>query len=127
MKRNSGQFGKLVKNYKEMRPNYPSSIIRDIYAHIKVQVPVILDLGCGTGISTRQLASRKSSIIGCDVDAGMLTHASKVKYKNIEYVKGDAQRLPFLDQHFDAVTMFTSFPRCLLLFIGLTPKKLFLK
>lgn len=109
MKRRSGEFGRLVKNYKAMRPNYPLAVISDIYVQIKVHIPVILDLGCGTGISSRQLAKRRSSIIGCDVDVDMLAHASKEKYKNIKYVMGDAEKLPFLKQSFDAITMFTSF------------------
>ncbi|MDP4000679.1 MAG: class I SAM-dependent methyltransferase [bacterium] len=109
MKKSSGEFGKLVKNYKTTRPGYPSKVIKDIYTLITSESPKILDLGCGTGISTRQLARKGSVVIGCDVDTDMLANASPGKHKNIEYVRGDAEKLPFKDQTFDAITMFTSF------------------
>lgn len=109
MERNSGHFGKLAKNYKEMRPGYPNQVIRDIYTQIKNFKPAILDLGCGTGISTRQLAKRNVSIIGCDVDSEMIKNAKTDNQKNIKYVKGNAEKLPFPCGCFDGVTMFTSF------------------
>lgn len=109
MKKSSGEFGKLVKHYASTRPGYPRQVIRDIYTQIKSKQPKILDLGCGTGISTRQLAKKGSVIVGCDVDADMLAKASRGQYQNIEYVRADAEKLPFEYKTFDVITMFTSF------------------
>ena len=108
MKKKSGDFGKLVKNYQLIRPNYPSKIIKDIYSSLKTAKPVVLDLGCGTGISTRQLVKKDSKVFGLDIDEKMLLIASK-NQKNIEYIKANAEELPFDNSFFDLVTMFTSF------------------
>ena len=49
------QFGKLHKAYALSRQGYPVEIIRNIVSLADRDVKV-LDLGCGTGISTRQIA-----------------------------------------------------------------------
>jgi ubiquinone/menaquinone biosynthesis C-methylase UbiE len=67
-----------------------------------------LDLGCGTGISTQQMVKRNSKVFGCDIDEKMLANASKNK-NNITYIKGDAEKIPFPNQTFDLITMFSSF------------------
>ncbi len=102
-------FAQLAKNYKDARPGYPPMAIKEIYAQIKNPKPRILDLGCGTGISTRQLAQGHGIIIGCDIDSKMLAHASTNGHKNINYVRAPAEQLPFDNQSFDAIAMFTSF------------------
>ncbi|MFA5886655.1 MAG: class I SAM-dependent methyltransferase [Patescibacteria group bacterium] len=104
---NFGNFSKLEKNYKFIRPSYPTRVIRDIYYLIKTPHPIILDLGCGTGISTRQMAKKNSRIFGCDIDEKMFANASKDK--NITYIKGSAEKLPFPDKTFDLITMFAAF------------------
>jgi len=109
MIRKKSVFGDLAKNYKDTRPGYPTAVIKEIYVQLKKPKPRILDLGCGTGISTRQLAQGNGMIIGCDIDAKMLVHASTDGYKNISYVRAGAEKLPFENKSFDAVAMFTSF------------------
>ncbi|MBI4896603.1 MAG: class I SAM-dependent methyltransferase, partial [Candidatus Aenigmarchaeota archaeon] len=76
---------------------------------IPTKKPIILDLGCGTGISTRQLTSKKGVIIGCDRDAKMLNIALRYKRANISYKRGAAEKLPFVSGEFDAVTSFMAF------------------
>jgi ubiquinone/menaquinone biosynthesis C-methylase UbiE len=108
MKKSTGNFGKLVKDYKFIRPGYPTKVIKDIYSFVKTPNPVILDLGCGTGISTRQMAKKGSKVFGCDIDEKMLANTPKNK-NNITYIKGAAEKLPFPNQTFDFITMFASF------------------
>jgi ubiquinone/menaquinone biosynthesis C-methylase UbiE len=70
----------------------------------------ILDLGCGAGVSTFALAEiySQSQVIGVDIAVKMIEkaqHHHQVDFpqlKNIEFVVGDATRLPFPDQSFDA-------------------------
>lgn len=100
-------FGPLVKNYEKARRSYP----REVFDYLKNNLPkqpLILDLGCGTGISTRQL-SNLGKVIGCDPDPVMLKVARKSKPKNVNYVLGSANRIPFKAGTFDAVSAFASF------------------
>lgn len=103
-----GEFGKLATQYNNMRPVYPKKIISIIQKTIPLKRPTILDLGCGTGISTRQL-SNIGIVIGCDADRKMLKVASQYLKPNISYENAKSEKLPFDNARFDAVTAFISF------------------
>ncbi len=110
MKNSSGNFGAQVKQYDSARPPYPAKVLSFISSHIAKDAPHVLDIGCGTGISTRQLADKiKGTIIGCDVDLEMLKVAISHGNKNSAYCLGDARKIPFQKESFDAVTAFTAF------------------
>ncbi len=58
-----------------------------------------LDLGCGTGLSTLELAAKTNTAVGVDFSRGMLGEAKK---KNLQHlVNADISRLPFKDRGFD--------------------------
>lgn len=58
-----------------------------------------LDLGCGTGLSTLELAAKTNMAVGVDFSRGMLDEAKK---KNLQYlVNADISTLPFKDRSFD--------------------------
>lgn len=104
-----GKFGKLVKEYKKARRPYPAEVFNFLKKNLTIINPSILDLGCGTGISTRQLANH-GSVVGCDPDAVMLRAAKKYpKINNEKYVSGSASNLPFKDETFDVVAAFGAF------------------
>jgi ubiquinone/menaquinone biosynthesis C-methylase UbiE len=102
-------FSSLTAQYDAARPSYPLKVIQFILDEIKIKRPLLLDLGCGTGISTRQLAKTVGMTIGCDIDGNMLNVAIEHMQKDTAYIQGDAHRLPFSNALFDAVTIFTAF------------------
>lgn len=61
----------------------------------------ILDLGCGTGILTVQLAELCNKVIGVDSSQSMIDKA-KEQFGNIEFMVCDALALPF-ENEFDVV------------------------
>jgi len=68
----------------------------------------ILEIACGTGRFTAMLAERGADIVGLDISGPMLQQGreraqSAGVAENLEYMRGDAARLPFPDDHFDAV------------------------
>ena len=74
------------------------------------EVTRILDLACGTGIPTLELARRGYSVVGLDLHEEMLAVARrKVKGEGLsaEFIQGDALEIDF-EEEFDAVTMFFS-------------------
>ena len=64
----------------------------------------ILDVAAGTGTSSAALARSGAEVIALDFSSGMVAEGRR-KHKKIEFVEGDAQRLPLPDNHFDAVSI----------------------
>ena len=70
-----------------------------------------LDLCCGTGDISFALAQRGAQTTGLDFSAQMLEVAAqrqdnaKLKIKNVKFLQGDAQQLPFPENSFDIVTV----------------------
>lgn len=69
----------------------------------------VLDLACGTGTLTRDLAKKArpgGHVLGVDFSKEMLREARKRPLPNVEYRHGDATRLPGIeDGSFDAATI----------------------
>lgn len=66
----------------------------------------VLDVACGTGVLTRELARRvgsSGSVVGLDINAGMLTVARRL-LQGVEFREGSADALPFPAASFDLVT-----------------------
>jgi SAM-dependent methyltransferase len=73
----------------------------------------VLDVACGTGSFTRGFASAVGPgglAVGIDVSETMLARAAVdgAALRNVAYVRGDAQELPFADGSFDAVCCFAA-------------------
>jgi len=102
------RFGELREAYEIGRLDYPIESIQYICSLVKIGSKV-LDLGCGTGIATRQLEESGLRVFGCDSDDKMVEIAKKYKKSNIEYYVADADKLPFYDGEFDMVTAFGAF------------------
>lgn len=103
-----GDFGNLGKNYADARQEFPNDALDWLWTFIKAKNPKILDLGCGTGIATRQLKTCGAQVIGCDRDPLMIEEAKKTN-DAIKYFDSPAENLPFSDHEFDAVTAFSAF------------------
>jgi demethylmenaquinone methyltransferase / 2-methoxy-6-polyprenyl-1,4-benzoquinol methylase len=70
----------------------------------------ILDLAAGTGTSTATFAAAGAQCVACDFSLGMLRAGQRRARAGQDrpvpaFVAGDALRLPFSDQAFDAVTI----------------------
>ena len=70
----------------------------------------ILDVGCGTGLSTRPLASLAELAVGVDPSPGMLREARRGGGPS--YVRGVAEALPFSSAAFDLVTIGCAYHWC---------------
>ncbi|EMA02270.1 methyltransferase domain-containing protein [Haloferax mediterranei ATCC 33500] len=68
----------------------------------------ILEIACGTGRFTVMLAQEGASVVGLDISRAMMVQGREKARAagvadRIEFLRGDAARLPFPDNHFDAV------------------------
>jgi len=64
----------------------------------------VLDLAAGTGTSSEPFADDGVRVVPCDFSIGML-QVGKERRPDLPFVAGDATRLPFADETFDAVTI----------------------
>ncbi|GAA0452764.1 methyltransferase domain-containing protein [Halococcus dombrowskii] len=68
----------------------------------------VLEIACGTGRFTTMLAQRGADIVGLDISPAMLQEGRKKARAagvddHLEFMRGDAARLPFPDDHFETV------------------------
>lgn len=105
---NPNNFGDLSTDYDQARRGYPDEVFKYIESLTKNINPTILDIGCGTGISTRQLKENSFEVIGADKDTVMVEVAKK-RSPEISYLVATADKLPFESEQFDMVTAFTAF------------------
>ncbi|MFB6094034.1 MAG: class I SAM-dependent methyltransferase [Halanaeroarchaeum sp.] len=68
----------------------------------------VLEIACGTGRFSVMLAERGATVVGLDISGPMLRQGrAKAQTADVtdrlEFLRGDAGRLPFPDDHFDVV------------------------
>ena len=64
----------------------------------------ILDIAAGTGSSSRPLVDKGAEVTALDFSRGMIEQGRK-QNKNINFVQGDALKLPFEDNSFEVTTI----------------------
>jgi ubiquinone/menaquinone biosynthesis C-methylase UbiE len=63
----------------------------------------VLDLGCGSGIMIKELATEYEEVVGLDISASMLRKINLENYNNITLIQGDAESPPFKNNSFDVI------------------------
>ncbi|QLG50962.1 class I SAM-dependent methyltransferase [Natrinema halophilum] len=108
------QADDVAKEYDDKRFSRGGQLIdrREKEAVLEAIMPVedrnILEIACGTGRFTLMLAHQGADVVGLDISAAMLQQGRQ-KTRNtdisgtLEFLRGDAGRLPFPDDHFDTV------------------------
>ncbi|KYH38139.1 MAG: hypothetical protein AYL29_000910 [Candidatus Bathyarchaeota archaeon B24] len=82
--------------------------LRGIRMMPSIEDAIVLDAGCGSGLLIEKLADTAGLIVGLDFSKAMLRIArDKFKQRNVALVRGDVEKLPFRDDVFDMVFMFT--------------------
>ena len=97
----SGQLSYMPERSPHLEISYRNAS-RAIAAAIQRNVPagsLVLDDGCGHGVRLAPLASRYR-FVGIDLSLQNLSIAKTLGY---DVIQGDARRLPFADEQFDAV------------------------
>ena len=59
-------FGQQAEAYDRFRPTYPDAVIDELLAPVPAGLDV-LDVGCGTGIASRQIARRGARVLGVEL------------------------------------------------------------
>nr|XP_019945160.1 PREDICTED: uncharacterized methyltransferase-like C25B8.10 [Paralichthys olivaceus] len=100
------EHASIYQKYRFALPDEVKNIILRYLNKKKGQPHVLaVDLGCGTGQTTRILAQHFKEVVGIDISECQLEEARAVPgFSNIEYRKGSAEELPFSDSSVDLVT-----------------------
>ncbi|MFM9376273.1 class I SAM-dependent methyltransferase [Gordonia sp. VNK21] len=88
-------------DYAAYRPDYPADVASFV-AEAAPDTERAVDVGCGTGQFTRQLAAHFDEVIGVDPSADQIGHAEPGA--GIDYRVGGADHLPVPDASVSAVT-----------------------
>ncbi len=94
------RFSRTVEDYRRYRPDYPDALIAWVIAEAALEPgATVVDVGCGTGISARQLAARGLTVIGVDPNDAMLEAArAEGGPPGLRYVRGDGETLEGIDR-----------------------------
>ena len=99
-----------AERYAQHRPYFHPLVIEKIKVHLEHNTPVeqALDVGCGTGQSTKALKEIAESVIGIDVSDEMLDLA--YRQTGVEYYNASAEDLSLFDDGtFDLITTSMAF------------------
>ncbi len=96
-------FLSKADEYERYRPGYPAAAVEWVIGRSSRRV---IDVGCGPGNLTSQLAEVGHEVVGVDPSPNMLERARK---KGLRVVLAAAELLPFGDACADVVTAATAF------------------
>jgi len=104
----AGRFTGLAEKYAKYRPSYPDSAIDFMLTHCELgPLSLVVDIGCGTGISSRLFAERGIPVIGVDPNDEMRRLAERTAASLPspipDYRKGRAEETGLPDACADAV------------------------
>jgi ubiquinone/menaquinone biosynthesis C-methylase UbiE len=104
MPSSSPSFAKVADAYEAYRLGY-TGLVWDHLAHSCGLVPGadVVDLGCGTGLSSLPLIERGANVIGIEPDAEMLARAEGALGDRARFQRGRAEELPLPDASVDLV------------------------
>ncbi len=105
-------FTGKTESYQRHRPGYPASAISAILEGLGPS-PVVADIGCGTGISSRALAAGRARVIGIEPNDDMRACAVELGWHKdahpIEYRAGTAERTGLEDRSVDCIVCAQAF------------------
>ncbi len=107
--RSKRQFGKVAEAYVTSPIPARGSDLAKLLEVISLSgKETVLDVATGVGHTALALAPRVAHVVGLDVAPEMLEHARRLAHerrlKNVEFVEGSAEQIPFPDGSFDVAT-----------------------
>ena len=97
-----GSMNRFIPDLYDKKISYVSKYGKDILHILEPKEGErILDLGCGTGDLTNDIALSGAKVIGMDSSEEMITHA-RLKYPEIDFITDNAESFQS-DQEFDAI------------------------
>ena len=108
----SSWYGDVVEAYDRTRPRYPAKLMDRILKIAQLQpTKRILEIGCGPGIATIELAKLGLEVVAVEPNlaACQLARQKCVDYPQIEFINSTFEDWELSSNKFDAVVATTSF------------------
>ncbi|MGB3637036.1 MAG: methyltransferase domain-containing protein [Rivularia sp. (in: cyanobacteria)] len=102
------RFSDRVEDYVKYRPSYPAAAIDQILENLTLPITAA-DIGAGTGISSRLLATRGIKVIAIEPNAEMRNAGIRDATSLVEWKHGTAENTNLPDVSVDLVTCFQAF------------------
>ena len=98
----------VAERYVKGRGDIHTEVINKMRSYLKIEKKVanVLDVGCGTGLSTVPLLEIARNVRGMDISAEMIRFAPP--HERITYIVASAENIPCADQSMDLVTAATA-------------------
>ncbi|MFJ4901189.1 class I SAM-dependent methyltransferase [Streptomyces sp. NPDC088727] len=98
-------FDRAAAQYGAARPGYPDALLDAVeeLAGRPLRGARALDVGAGTGISTRRLRDRGAAVVAVEPGPGMAAELRRT-LPDVPLVRGDGNGLPFADASADLIT-----------------------
>ena len=93
----------MAAGYATARPPVHAQILELARPHLPKVVPLALDIGCGSGLSTKPLLPVTKQCIGLEPSEAMLRYAKAVA-PAAAYVAASAEAIPFHSRTFSLIT-----------------------
>ncbi|MDR1002241.1 MAG: class I SAM-dependent methyltransferase [Oscillospiraceae bacterium] len=105
---NASRFDGFAELYDSARPAAPSVAVEIIMRHLNRKPNCVIDLGCGTGLSTAMWQDLADKIIGIEPNDGMRKIAEE-RCPNIEFIGAYSHETGLPDDSADIITCSQSF------------------
>src|SRR5262249_22678305 len=101
----------FAERYEACRPRPPSALLELLPPLVRTErLRLVVDLGSGTGLSTRIWASQADEVVGVEPNGAMLAHAAALSpEENVRYVHASAYETGLPAESADIVTASQSF------------------
>jgi SAM-dependent methyltransferase len=97
-RRRAGSFGDVAEQYDRVRPEYPVELVDALLAG---GPRTVLDVGCGTGISSRLFIARGCDVVGLEPDSRM---AEVARRRGVRVESGTIEEWDAGTRRFDLLT-----------------------
>ena len=106
---NADRFSGFAGLYENVRPSVPDTACNILIDYLGKKPDTVVDLGCGTGLSTVVWEDKSEQIIGIDPSEDMLAEAKSKGNGHISFYQGFSDDTAFARSHC-RYCVFTVFP-----------------
>ena len=103
------RYNTTADSYNEQYEDEQRGKYRKALEKVAVRGKKLLDVGCGSGLFFQEIAAQAQLVVGVDVSLKLLRKANSQakKLPDVFVVQADADHLPFIDEFYGAVFVFT--------------------